>query len=133
MMNADHIRSASRRIRLPALLLGSTLLAQAAVAGEYSAVNEDLASMLSTPAARVAAPGRAQTPATTDNEAPTTTETWLRLQANGLIASPQRQSATPREQELANQRFLDSYLHPIPASFFDAAAGSSGSGNALGR
>jgi hypothetical protein len=44
----------------------------------------------------------------------TRTEQWLRLQAQGLAASAHPQQASPAERELANQRLLDSYGHPIP-------------------
>lgn len=50
------------------------------------------------------------------------TEQWLQLQVSGDAASPNMQSATPYERELANRRLLESYRHPIP-DFYDREAG----------
>lgn len=53
----------------------------------------------------------------------TQTERWLRAQSSGRYASPHLQRATLAEQELANQRLLDSYSHPIPEFFDDEVGG----------
>lgn len=45
---------------------------------------------------------------------PSRTEQWLQLQASGKAASTKAQQASATERELANQRLLDSYDHPIP-------------------
>jgi len=45
---------------------------------------------------------------------PSLTEQWLQLQASGKAASTRTQQASAAERELANQRLLDSYSHPIP-------------------
>ena len=45
------------------------------------------------------------------------TGNWLQLQISGSVQSPIRQTATPAERELSLQRWLDSYTHPIPASY----------------
>lgn len=52
----------------------------------------------------------------------TVTDEWLQIQREGSQASstPQRPSAA--EYELANQRWLDSFTHPIP-DFFERDAG----------
>ncbi|TNE75351.1 MAG: DUF3613 domain-containing protein [Gammaproteobacteria bacterium] len=50
------------------------------------------------------------------------TEAWLNAQSSGRLASPNLQRATLEERELANQRLLDSYRHPIP-DFFDEDIG----------
>lgn len=47
----------------------------------------------------------------------TLTERWLHIQGSSQAASGYPQQATPRERELANQRLLDSYQHPIPEFF----------------
>lgn len=52
----------------------------------------------------------------------TQTERFLKMQSSGRYASPHLQRATTAERELANQRLLESYQHPIPA-FFDEEAG----------
>lgn len=53
---------------------------------------------------------------------PLKTEQWLHIQTSGRYATPHTQTATLVEQELANQRLLDSYSHPIP-EFFDEDIG----------
>lgn len=45
---------------------------------------------------------------------PVRTDQWLQLQASGKVASTKAQQASATERELANQRLLDSYGHPIP-------------------
>lgn len=50
------------------------------------------------------------------------TEAWLSAQSSGHLASPNLQRSTLEERELANQRLLDSYRHPIP-DFFDEDVG----------
>lgn len=42
------------------------------------------------------------------------TDAWMNVQVDGTQASTQPQYATAAEKELANQRLLDSYQHPIP-------------------
>ncbi|TNE89359.1 MAG: DUF3613 domain-containing protein [Gammaproteobacteria bacterium] len=61
-------------------------------------------------------------PAAVGDGAQTATESWLRAQSSGRLASPHLQRATLEERELANQRLLDSYRHPIP-DFFDEDVG----------
>ncbi|MFI8480641.1 DUF3613 domain-containing protein [Pseudomonas sp. NPDC078700] len=53
---------------------------------------------------------------------PSKTESWLAIQRDGRAASAKLQSATPAERELAYQRWLDSYSHPIP-DFYDQEEG----------
>ncbi|UMZ12780.1 DUF3613 domain-containing protein [Pseudomonas sp. MPFS] len=50
------------------------------------------------------------------------TEGWLLLQSRNLAASPQPQTATPTERELALQRWLKKYRYEIP-DFYDPDAG----------
>ncbi len=50
------------------------------------------------------------------------TELWLKLQREGTLKSEYAQTATPTERELAMQRLLESYKHPIP-EYFDEADG----------
>ena len=50
------------------------------------------------------------------------TDLWLALQREGNLAPTQVQTATPSERELALQRLLESFSHPIP-EFFDQDAG----------
>ncbi|WP_371919537.1 DUF3613 domain-containing protein [Pseudomonas sp. SDI] len=54
------------------------------------------------------------------------TEAWLRLQVNGERASPQPQTQTPKERDLSQQRFLDSYKYPLPEAFKVESMGQSG-------
>lgn len=42
------------------------------------------------------------------------TDAWMNVQVDGSQASSTPQYATAAEKELANQRLLDSYQHPIP-------------------
>ena len=42
------------------------------------------------------------------------TDAWMNVQVDGTQASAEPQFATAAEKELANQRLLDSYEHPIP-------------------
>jgi len=42
------------------------------------------------------------------------TDAWMNVQVDGSQASSVPQVATAAEKELANQRLLDSYQHPIP-------------------
>lgn len=42
------------------------------------------------------------------------TDAWMNVQVDGTQASSEPQYATAAEKELANQRLLDSYEHPIP-------------------
>ncbi|ROL74041.1 hypothetical protein BLX41_17320 [Pseudomonas protegens] len=50
------------------------------------------------------------------------TEGWLLLQSRNLVASPQPQTATPTERELALQRWLKKYQYEIP-DLYDPDAG----------
>ncbi|WP_375057299.1 DUF3613 domain-containing protein [Zobellella sp. DQSA1] len=54
------------------------------------------------------------------------TERWLQLQREGAAASIYSQAATAAERELANQRWLDSYKHPIPDFFEQGVEGGIG-------
>ncbi len=47
----------------------------------------------------------------------TVADSWLQIQREGSQASATPQRLSPREQELANQRWLDSFTHPIPDFF----------------
>ncbi|EXF95984.1 DUF3613 domain-containing protein [Pseudomonas sp. CVAP len=49
------------------------------------------------------------------------TEIWLVLQSGGQAASPTLQSAKAGERELALQRWLDNYRHPIPEYYKDTS------------
>ncbi|KNH27606.1 hypothetical protein ACS77_10625 [Pseudomonas syringae] len=46
------------------------------------------------------------------------TEQWMQLQIRGIVASPKLQTASATERDLAMQRWLNSFLYPIP-EFFD--------------
>lgn len=50
---------------------------------------------------------------------------WLELQASGRVASPVIQGQTAAEQELVNQRFLDSYANPTSQASPTAGTNSS--------
>ncbi|NBF05537.1 DUF3613 domain-containing protein [Pseudomonas sp. Fl5BN2] len=50
------------------------------------------------------------------------TEGWLLLQNRNLAASPQPQTVTPTERELALQRWLKKYKYEIP-DLYDPNAG----------
>lgn len=52
----------------------------------------------------------------------TVADTWLQIQREGSQASATPQQLSASEQELANQRWLDSFTHPIP-DFFERDAG----------
>ncbi|WP_339486726.1 DUF3613 domain-containing protein [Pseudomonas sp. EL_65y_Pfl2_R95] len=59
------------------------------------------------------------------------TESWLAIQRDGRAASVTLQTATPAERELAYQRWLDSFSHPIP-DFYEQETGgkmTTGSGS----
>jgi len=58
-----------------------------------------------------------------DTQAQTQTERFLNMQSSGRHASPHLQRATTAERELANQRLLESYQHPIPAFFDEEVSG----------
>lgn len=51
---------------------------------------------------------------------------WLSIQSSSEQASMNAQQATTAEKELANQRFLDTYKHPIP-DYFPTSLGISNS------
>lgn len=84
-----------------------------------------------------AMPAESSAPVATDAAVPTVpapaprvnVSQWLELQSSGRVASPMLQGQTPTEQELANQRLLDSYKTAIPAAFPSGAASSSGGNN----
>ncbi|NHI02292.1 MULTISPECIES: DUF3613 domain-containing protein [Oceanimonas] len=54
------------------------------------------------------------------------TERWLQLQREGNAASTNVQASTPTEQELASQRWLDSYKHSIPERYEQGSEGKIG-------
>ncbi|OLY71552.1 hypothetical protein AU074_15440 [Pseudomonas sp. ATCC PTA-122608] len=56
------------------------------------------------------------------------TETWLTLQSSGQVASPAQQKASAAERDLATQRWLDSFKHPIP-EYFDQKVGGQTQGS----
>ncbi|WP_223528503.1 DUF3613 domain-containing protein [Pseudomonas sp. BF-B-26] len=51
------------------------------------------------------------------------TEQWMQLQIRGVVASPNLQTASATERELAMQRLLNSFNYPIPEFFNQDAAG----------
>lgn len=51
------------------------------------------------------------------------TERWLQLQREGTQKSQFTQTATPAERELAMQRLLESYKHPIPEYYGEEEGG----------
>lgn len=51
------------------------------------------------------------------------TERWLQLQREGTEKSKYTQTATPAERELAMQRLLESYKHPIPEYYGEEDGG----------
>ena len=55
------------------------------------------------------------------------TESWLTLQSSGKAASSTQQKASAAERDLAAQRLLESYKHPIP-EYFDQKAGGTAPG-----
>lgn len=64
-----------------------------------------------------------------DNDVPdegeTVTERWLQIQREGQQVTPAPQVATPTEREMAYQRWLESFKHPIP-DFFSSEGGDTG-------
>lgn len=116
------------------LLLGMAVLSGVTLAAEREVVDSPITSMLSSPGSRHTTPATPASSAHTEPEQPGASERWLRLQASGAAASRHKQSATPVEQELANQRFLDSYQYAIPESFVEEDSGSIGAaGSGQGR
>ncbi|MCO8312037.1 DUF3613 domain-containing protein [Pseudomonas mandelii] len=57
------------------------------------------------------------------------TEQWLVLQSRGVFASPKLQTASATERDLAMQRWLNSFLYPIPEFFDQDAGGDATSGS----
>ena len=115
------------------LLLGMLLVSNIALGGEAEPVDSSISAMLSGPGMRYATPlTMPAPPLQMELEAPVASELWLRLQASGGAASQHPQAATAVEQELANQRFLDSYQYPIPEAFVDDSATSSGGSRGVG-
>ena len=57
------------------------------------------------------------------------TESWLTLQSSGKAASSTQQKASAAERDLAAQRLLESYKHPIPEYFDQKAGGTAQGGN----
>ncbi|MHC8363298.1 DUF3613 domain-containing protein [Pseudomonas sp. LS2P72] len=51
------------------------------------------------------------------------TEQWLQMQIRGVVASPHLQTASATERDLAMQRWLNSFLYPIPEFFDQDSAG----------
>lgn len=109
-------------------LLSLTLLSGGALAATAEPIDTSVAAMLSAPRVQHATPimpvNRA--PVQDEAEQPSASERWLRLQASGGAASQHLQSASPTEQELANQRFLNSYEYAIPESFLEDSSGVGG-------
>ena len=54
---------------------------------------------------------------------PSQTELWLLAQSSGQHITPHPQQSSLEERELANQRLLNSYGHPIPEFFDDEVGG----------
>ena len=57
------------------------------------------------------------------------TEQWMQLQIRGIVASPKLQTASATERDLAMQRWLNSFLYPIPEFFDQDTAGDITSGD----
>lgn len=57
------------------------------------------------------------------------TEQWMQLQIRGVVASPKLQTASATERDLAMQRWLNSFLYPIPEFFDQDAGGDATSGS----
>lgn len=57
------------------------------------------------------------------------TENWLTLQSSGSAASSTAQKATAAERDLAAQRWLESFKHPIPEFFEQKVGGQTGGSN----
>jgi hypothetical protein len=53
----------------------------------------------------------------------------LQLQIRGVVASPHLQTASATERDLAMQRWLNSFNHPIPEFFDQDTAGEIPSSN----
>jgi hypothetical protein len=51
------------------------------------------------------------------------TEQWLQLQIRGVVASPIAQTASATERDLAMQRWLNSFMYPIPEFYNQDQAG----------
>lgn len=103
-----------------------------AMAAEYWQGDEQIVPMLSSPAIQGISRS-ADLPPPVRKAPPSSSEQLLRLQASGGAASRHKQAATPVEQELSNQRLLDSYRTSIPESFFGNGAASGSSTSAGGR
>lgn len=56
----------------------------------------------------------------------TVADSWLQIQREGSQASANPQRLSAQEQELASQRWLDSFTHPIPNFFERDEAGGFG-------
>ncbi|RON16643.1 DUF3613 domain-containing protein [Pseudomonas frederiksbergensis] len=57
------------------------------------------------------------------------TEQWMQLQIRGTVASPKLQTASATERDLAMQRWINSFSHPIPEFFDQDTAGEMPSSN----
>ena len=57
------------------------------------------------------------------------TEQWLVMQSRGVVASTKLQTASAAERDLAMQRWLNSFLYPIPEYFDQDTAGEITSGD----
>ncbi|MBB3242506.1 hypothetical protein FHW68_004048 [Pseudomonas sp. Tn43] len=57
------------------------------------------------------------------------TEQWLVMQSRGVVASTKLQTASAAERDLAMQRWLNSFLYPIPEFFDQDTAGEITSGD----
>ncbi|WP_395609321.1 DUF3613 domain-containing protein [Pseudomonas sp. B22129] len=56
------------------------------------------------------------------------TESWLTLQPSGKASSTTQQKAAAAERDQANQRWLESFKHPIP-EYFDQKVGGKTQGS----
>ena len=63
-----------------------------------------------------------------EQETPTLTEQWLKIQRENQQASPHPQTASVETQEKANQRWFKSFDHAIPDQF-ETDNNSASSGN----
>ena len=125
---------ATVRLPLQVCIVAASLMfaGSVAMAADYWQGDEQVVPMLSSPAI----PGisrSADLPPPARKAPPGASEQLLRLQASGGAASRHKQSATPVEQELSNQRLLDSYRTSIPESFFANGAAGGSATSAGGR
>lgn len=110
------------------VLWSLALLSGGVLAATAEPIDTSVAAMLSAPRVQHATPlmPPVKPPAQNEAEQPPASQRWLRLQASGGAASQHLQAASPTEQELANQRFLNSYEYAIPESFLEDSSGAGG-------